>query len=191
MVACALPLHSASLLALHAASWPIRTKLSACPAFWRRLVHSEGLQHYSALRTADPAGGPERRSLEGERLHGAVEPAGGPQQEGVWRRGMAMRRNLVAGRFELWRMFLTGAEHLPVVRVETGDPASSSSALAAAHCSSPFLRRGRNVRTNRYWNEQFLVVLQQHAGSHGPGPPPGPHFNDMFVWGWRECQEPR
>ena len=33
----------------------------------------------------------------------------------------------------------------------------------------------------RYWNEEFLVVLQ-HNPMH--------EFNNIFVWSWKECKDP-
>ena len=33
----------------------------------------------------------------------------------------------------------------------------------------------------RYWNEEFLVVLQHN---------PQQEFNNMFVWGWNQCKNP-
>ena len=38
------------------------------------------------------------------------------------------------------------------------------------------------VRVSGFWNEEFPIVIQ-HKPNH--------EFNDVFVWGWEECQNPR
>ena len=37
------------------------------------------------------------------------------------------------------------------------------------------------VIPHRYWNEEYLVVLQ-HNPQH--------EFNNIFVWGWNQCKNP-
>ena len=39
----------------------------------------------------------------------------------------------------------------------------------------------RRVRIHRYWNEDFLVAVQFSQRQ----------FNDLFVWKWMECQNPK
>ena len=38
----------------------------------------------------------------------------------------------------------------------------------------------RRVRIHRYWNEDFLVAVQFSKRQ----------FNDLYVWRWKECQQP-
>ena len=38
----------------------------------------------------------------------------------------------------------------------------------------------RRVRIHRYWNEDFLVAVQFSQRQ----------FNDLYVWKWKECQNP-
>ena len=54
--------------------------------------------------------------------------------------------------------------------------------LQLTHAASPFNETRRRVRVNRYWNEEFLIVIQ-HNINHS--------FNDIFVWKWKECQNPQ
>ena len=53
--------------------------------------------------------------------------------------------------------------------------------LRLSHSDSPYNDQRRRVRVNRYWNEDYLIVIQ-HNIKHT--------FNDMFVWKWKECQKP-
>ena len=46
-----------------------------------------------------------------------------------------MRRNLVAGRFEMWRLYMTDPASLPVCRLQRD---TSSEVLRARHGSSPY-----------------------------------------------------
>ena len=39
----------------------------------------------------------------------------------------------------------------------------------------------RRVRIHRYWNEDFLVAVQYSRHLR---------FNELYVWKWKECQQP-
>ena len=172
-------LDTSSALALLRTSRSVYAKLAPCPHYWKHLVLNEGFERYSALKKNVPDGADERRSWSGEELHGVNLPAEATHWQRVFQRGVAMRRNLTQGRFELWRMFMTGPDHLPVKNMDSN---TTFRELRSAHRGSPFLSQDRRVRINRYWNEEFLVVLQHDTQYQ---------FNDIFVWGWRECQNPR
>ena len=82
-------------------------------------------------------------------------------------------------RFELWRLYMTDKDTVPVQRM-TRDTRPGD--LQLTHAASPFNETRRRVRVNRYWNEEFLIVIQ-HNINHS--------FNDIFVWKWKECQNPQ
>ena len=119
-----------------------------------------------------------RQSWSGEEFHEISLPEEATVWQKVFQRGMRMRRNVVGGRYELWRLFMTDQESLPVARMMAD---TSQEKLRAAHSHSPFAEERRRVRVNRYWNEDFLIVIQ-HNINHS--------FNDIFVWSWKECQNP-
>ena len=176
-VACLLDTPSA--LALLRTSRELYTKLTSCPHFWKHLVHNECFEKYSSLKKEDSEDGEERRSWSGEVFHDRHFPEEATHWQRIFQRGISMRRNLVEGRYEMWRMFMTGAEHMPVKKMTSE---TSFRELRSAHRGSPYVEGRRRVRINRYWNEDYLVVLQ-HDSQH--------NFNDIFVWAWKECQQPR
>ncbi len=108
-----------------------------------------------------------------------------------------MRRNICLGRYELWRLFLTGEDHLPVKKLTSETTARE---LRSPHRRSAFNRPERRVRIHRYWNEDYLVAVQYRPRGHANlvagalgalhGHPEPEGFHDVFVWGWHECQRP-
>ncbi len=71
-----------------------------------------------------------------------------------------MRRNIYLGRYELWRLFLTGNDHLPVKKMSRD---TSFRELRSGHRRSPFVSNERRVRIHRYWNEDYLVAIQHSS----------------------------
>jgi len=115
----------------------------------------------------------------GERLHQVDTADVATNWQKIFQRGVQMRRNMVQGRFELWRLYMTDKDTVPVQRM-TRDTRPGD--LQLTHAASPFNETRRRVRVNRYWNEEFLIVIQ-HNINHS--------FNDIFVWKWKECQNPQ
>jgi len=175
LIACLLDTSSA--LALLRTCRTVHSNLLPCTHFWKHLVYNEGFDNYSCLKKED--GEDERRTWCGSSLHSLEMPAEATHWQKVFQRGLGMRRNLTSAKFEMWRLFMTGEEHLPTKQM-TMD--TTFRELRSAHRGSPFLDRQRRVRVNRYWNEEFLVVLQ-HNAQH--------EFNTLFVWAWKECKEPK
>ena len=59
----------------------------------------------------------ERLCWSGERFHNVQVPENATLWHKIYLRGMQMRRNICEGRFELWRLFLTDENHLPVKKM--------------------------------------------------------------------------
>ena len=59
----------------------------------------------------------ERLCWSGEKFHDVKLPKNATLWHKIYLRGMQMRRNICEGRFELWRLFLTGENRLPVKKM--------------------------------------------------------------------------
>ena len=89
-----------------------------------------------------------------------------------------MRRNVVEGRFEMWRLFMTDKDHLPVKKMTAE---TSHRELRSAHRNSTYNTKERHVRISRYWTEEYMIVIQYNEESA---------INDIFVWEWDEVCKP-
>ena len=69
-------------------------------------------------------------------------------------RSFQMRRNISNGRFELWRLFMTDADSLPVKKMSKS---TSHRELRSSHRKSPFNDPSRRVKISRFWNEDYLA----------------------------------
>ena len=94
----------------------------------------------------------------------------------VWLRGLQMRRNVAQGRFEMWRLFMTDKDHLPVKKMTAE---TSHRELRSAHRNSRYNTKERHVRISRYWTEEYMIVIQYNEESA---------INDIFVWEWDEVR---
>ena len=59
----------------------------------------------------------ERLCWSGEKFHDIYLPPNATFRRKIFLRGIQMRRNICDGRFELWRLFLTDEDHMPVKRM--------------------------------------------------------------------------
>lgn len=182
-VACYLDTESCVNLLLSCKT--IMHKLNGCGGFWRQLCHQENFHEYTALKADDhdDDDDSERSRLcwSGKVFHDVQVDPNAPVWRRVFVRGMAMRRNICQGKYELWRLFLTDQQSLPVKRMSKD---TSFRELRSSHRHSKIARDPRRrVRIHRYWNEDYLVAVQ-HATGHG-------WFHDVFVWRWHECQNPK
>lgn len=179
----------------------IYDKLLQCGSFWKHLCANENFYEYASLRQQDPESESESEDetvskhpryskklnfLPGkkmtytcEKLHNIKIPEMAPIWRKIFLRGIKMRRNICQGRFELWRLFLTDGESLPVKQMNQN---TSFRELRSLHRGSTYNRADRRVRIIRYWNEEFLIAIQRSLTNA---------FFDVFVWGWNECQNPR
>ena len=154
-------------------------RLVPCVHFWKQMCKNEGFDKYNALKKEDDDECRKRLTWSGQKFHDLEMEEEATYWQKVFQRGIQMRRNIVDGRFEMWRLFMTDAENLPVKKMSWD---TSFRELNTFHSKSPFNDNRRRVRINRYWNEDFLIVIQ-HNVSHT--------FNDIFVWSWKECQDPQ
>lgn len=166
-----------SALALYRSSNETMQKLSPCIGFWKSLCKMENFHEYTSLKRED-ADGDERLSWSGGKFHDVVIPEQATLWQKIFMKGIQMRRNICTGNYELWRLFMTDKESLPVKKMSKE---TTCRELRVCHRKSPFNDQKRRVRINRYWNEEFLVAIQ-HKMDHS--------FNDIFVWKWKECQNP-
>lgn len=150
-------------------------KLSSAGGFWKQICIKEHLMEYTVLRNPEE---PDKKTYCGELLHDIQIPEETTWWRKVFLRGVQMRRNICQGRFELWRLFLTSPEHVPVKHM-TSD--TTFRELRSSHRRSPFNHPERRVRLHRYWNEDYLLLISQSRVNR---------FMDVFVWSWKECQNP-
>jgi len=157
----------------------IHRNLSRSPGFWKHLCHNENFHEYTALKNDEEAEEiPKRTSWSLEVFHDVNVDSDAPKWRRIFQRGIGMRRNICHGKFELWRLFLTDGDSLPVKKM-TKD--TSFRELRTYHRHSPRAKDPRRrVRIRRYWNEDFLVAVQFSKRQ----------FNDLYVWRWKECQQP-
>jgi len=174
VIAC--HLDSPSALALYRVSRTIRDKLRTAAAFWKCLCRRENFQEFHSLLKEEPTGAP-RLSWTGEVLHGKMQEEASHWHR-VYLRGVEMRKNVCRGNFQLWRLFMTDKDSLPVKEMTEQ---TSFRELRSRHRGSEVLDQGRRVRVQRYWNESYLAVIQ-HSNHR--------QCNDIFVWKWEECQNP-
>jgi len=175
-IACYLDIKSALNLLITAKK--VHDKLVPCVYFWKQMCKNECFDKYNALKTNDEDDNSQRLAWSGQKFHDLDMPEEATYWQKVFQRGIQMRRNIVEGRFEMFRLFMTDADSLPVKKMSWD---TSFRELRSFHRKSPFNDTRRRVRINRYWNEDFLIVIQ-HNVSHT--------FNDIFVWSWKECQNP-
>lgn len=207
-------LDTKSAVALLRTCKTVHEKLVMNGSFWKHLCRNENFHEYAALKTEDPDC--EETSSDAEESH--PEPAKSrkiesrqrtskyyttqknrnqrlswscdpfheviiPKHAKFWRkiflRGIQMRRNICQGRFELWRLFLTDNESCPVKKMSK---TTTDRELRSSHRRSTFNQPNRRVKINRYWNEDYLIAIQ-HSPENA--------FCDVFVWGWKECQNPK
>ena len=157
----------------------VYSKLVACAFFWKHLCQLERLDKLRSLSNEDVNKDDEDRlAWSGELLHSNETSDEATRWQKIYQRGVQMRRNLTEGRYEMWRLFMTDQDNLPVKKMSKDTQPED---LEILHNLSPYNDQGRRVRVNRYWNEEFLVVMQYDIMKS---------FHDIFVWRWQECQKP-
>jgi len=172
-------LDTASCLNLLRACQIIYLKLNRSPGFWKHLCFNENFHEYTALRNEDNPDVEPRLTWSLELFHKVEVDQEAPKWRRIFQRGIAMRRNICQGKFELWRLFLTDEDSLPVKKMNKN---TSYRELRSYHRHSQKAKDPRRrVRIHRYWNEDFLVAVQFSQRQ----------FNDLFVWKWMECQNPK
>jgi len=174
IIACFLETRSA--LNLLVTSKSVHEKLQACAYFWKQLCKNEGFDKYNALAKHD---GDDILAWSGDKFHDIEIDDNAIKWQRIFQRGINMRRNIVSGRFEMWRLFMTNYESLPVKKMSWD---TSSRELKRCHRNSPFNDQGRYVSIHSCWNENFLFVIKQNVVDH--------ICCDIFVWSWKEYKSP-
>ena len=74
------------------------------------MCKNENFDEYFAIKKdgADFVDGMERLTWSGEKFHDLEIPSDANYWNRVFLRGMEMRRNVYRGKFELWRLYMTG-----------------------------------------------------------------------------------
>ena len=181
----------------------IHRRLTSCSGYWHKMCRKEHFHEYTALKSNDsedeqddgeveqprkrrkhwidqPENTKEiRTAYNGEKLHTIHLPPDAGHWQKVFLRGLQMRRNVCQGRFEMWRLYLTDHDHLPVKKL-TKD--TTWRELRSSHRSSKYNTVDRRVRIHRYWTEEYMIAIQYRKQKE---------INDLFVWEWHECQNPK
>jgi len=174
-------LDTESALALLQTCRIIHLKLRLSVSYWKHMCKLESFDEFNALKKEDDARDEERRTWCGEQFHSLnIDREKTTYWHRVFLRGTEMRRNIRRGRYELWRLYMTDKDSLPVKRMQHN---TTGRELRAGHRGSKYNDQRRRVRIHRYWNEDYLVAIQHTCSHHG--------FNDIFVWRWAECQDPQ
>ena len=158
-------------------------KLQGCAFFWKQLCKLERLDTVSCLSNEEVnKDDGDRLTWSGELLHSNKISDEATKWMKIYQRGIQMRRNLAEGKFEVWRLFKIDEDNLPV-RKMTQDTQQED--LEILHNLSPNNNNNlvKRVRIDRYWNEEFLVLIQF-------GTETTTRLHDIFVWKWQECQKP-
>ena len=71
----------------------------------------------SNFRNEDNSEAEPRLTWSLEKFHQVEIDEEAPKWRRIFQRGIAMRRNICKGKFELWRLFLTDEESLPVKKM--------------------------------------------------------------------------
>ena len=151
-------------------------KLLGCSFFWKQLCKLERLDTVSCLSNEEVnKDDGDRLTWSGELLHSNKTSDEATKWMKIYQRGIQMRRNLAEGKFEVWRLFKIDEDNLPV-RKMTQDTHQKD--LEILHNNNNPVKR---VRIDRYWNEEFLVLIQFGTETR---------LHDIFVWKWQQCQKP-
>ena len=158
----------------------VYSKLVGGAFFWKHLCELEGLDKVSSLSDEEINKEDEHRlAWSGELLHSNETREEATRWQKIYQRGIQMRRNLAAGKCEMWRLFMTDDKDcLPVRKMS---PDTQPEFLGDLHSLSPDTGKRAYVRVHRYWNEEFMVVMQYDMFGT---------FHDIFVWKWQKCQNP-
>ena len=171
----------------------VHFQLVCSPAFWKHLCSMENFLEPASLKNEETEGefnnvmaehsycedASKRLSWSLEVFHDVQVNPNAPKWGRVFQRGIEMRRNICRGKFELWRLFMTDANSLPVKKMTKN---TLEKELRSYHKHSLKAKDPkRRVRINRYWNDDFLVAVQysRHV-----------RFNELYIWKWKEGQQP-
>ena len=121
----------------------------------------------------------KRLTWSGELLHSNETREEATRWQKIYQRGIQMRRNLAAGKCEIWRLFLTDDKDCLPVRKMTQESQSEDQETLNNLC--PYIHQEVKEKVDRYWTEDFLVLMRYGLDKN---------FHDIFVWKWQACQKP-
>jgi len=145
------------LCMLRTCSW-FHSMLSHCDSFWKLLSLKTEFSNYSCLES-DP--GSQMRGWAGKEMHlnWRKEPGGSSMGawHKTWRRGIQMRRNVVCGNFQGWRLFSNSS--CPVIELTPGlDMNKVKQELGE------FTKLSVNDDLKIDWDEKHLVLFHFFRG---------------------------
>ena len=167
----------------------VYSKLVGCTFFWKQLCQLEGFDKMNCLTEEKFNKDDENRlTWSGELLHNIETSEEATRWQKIYQRGIQMRKNLAQGKCEMWRLFMVNEDEDIPLRKMTQDTQEED--LEILNNLMPYYdqERPKNVQVNRYWNEEFLVVLIQYDLVRLGWTR---RFHDLFVWKWQKCQKPK
>ena len=141
--------HNAFVPALFRSCKKIHEKLFACVHFWKHLCRNEAFQEFNSLKkdnNSNDSDGAVRKSYSGQIFHNIVIPPEATFWHRVYLRGLQMRRNVVSGNYEVWRLFMTDSESCPVMKMTSS---TTFRELRSRQRKSSFNDMRRRVRISR------------------------------------------
>ena len=127
----------------------IHEKLFACVHFWKHLCRNEAFQEFNSLKkdnNSKDSEGALRKSYSGQIFHNIVIPVEATFWHRVYLRGLQMRRNVISGNYEVWRLFMTDKESCPVMKMTSN---TTFRELRTRQRRSRFNDMRRRVRISR------------------------------------------
>ena len=115
------------------------------------MCKNESFQEFSALKRDDTAGAP-RLTWSGKTFHNVVIPHQATLWHKIFLRGVNMRKNVINGNYELWRLFMTDKESCPVIKMTS---TTSFRELRTRHRKCQFNDQRRRVRISRLENSFY------------------------------------
>ena len=134
----------------------VYSKLVGGAFFWKHLCELEGLDKVSSLSDEEINKDYEHRlAWSGELLHSNETREEATRWQKIYQRGIQMRRNLAAGKCEMWRLFMSDDKDcLPVRKMS---PDTQPEFLGDLYSLSPYTGKRAYVRVHRYWNEECYL----------------------------------
>ena len=129
-----------------------------------------------SLKTDDDDGA-QKLAWNGDKLQDVKIPEEAILWHTIFLKGIQMRRNMVAGRYQLWRLFMTDENSLPVKKMSQDTTFRElRSCHMRSNISNPYCKR---VSLKYECNEKYLIAMQHHA-----------NFHQFFVWKEKEINRP-
>lgn len=177
IIGCLLDYRSA--VALLTLNKNLRFKLLCCGQFWKHLCKLQELDEYFSILTDESAESGSRLCYNARSLHTYDVTNDSPLWRRIYLRGMEMRRNVCAGKFQLWRLYATDEEHCPVIEYSFN---TSDRELRLKHRKSSKYDQRRRTRGDRFWTSEYFLSIQGVGTAR---------FFDIFVWSWHNGRNPQ